>query len=280
MAMHWNRASLPSPRRESRYRMICSTSAQGTNTAAQRAASCHPGIIRDSQGPSTPGAAGGSCGHTGGGERGSQMHIPQRALAVAGTAMILLGGGTVALAMTSSSPVKDGIVHGCYTKAGTHDSHTLVLQDAGTACPTGDTAVEWNEKGPAGPAGPSTSGPSGLDVITVTSQSDLTTAAFCPQSNPHLIGGGGEAVPITGNLITDSPLHVYVYGPPAARARFQRARPAWMSKGLAEGSSLAGRPSRSIPMLPTQRRPPSQVQAPVRPVASGDPTICGHWMLR
>ena len=29
-----------------------------------------------------------------------------------------------------------------------------MLQDVGSACPAGDTAIKWNQKGPAGPTGP------------------------------------------------------------------------------------------------------------------------------
>jgi hypothetical protein len=82
------------------------------------------------------------------------MYLSRRALVIAGAATILLGGGTAALAATSSSPVQNGVVHGCYASAGTSGSHPLVLQNVGTACPNGDTAIKWNQKGPAGSPGP------------------------------------------------------------------------------------------------------------------------------
>jgi hypothetical protein len=67
-------------------------------------------------------------------------------------ALALVAGGTAAGAAIAG-PVSSGIIHGCYTTTGTNGSHTLVLQNAGTACPAGDTAIKWNEKGPAGPPG-------------------------------------------------------------------------------------------------------------------------------
>jgi hypothetical protein len=98
---------------------------------------------------------------------------------------------------------KNGVIHGCYTTTGTNGSHGLVLQDVGTSCPAGDTAIQWNKQGP------STAGPSGLDVISVIASG---SPAFCPPSNPYLIGGGGDTGG-SGYLVTDSPLHASVYGP-------------------------------------------------------------------
>ncbi|MGB6455899.1 MAG: hypothetical protein WBH47_15605 [Streptosporangiaceae bacterium] len=44
-------------------------------------------------------------------------------------------------------------ITGCYTNAEVNGSHALVLQDAGTSCPKGTSAVTWGQQGPAGPAG-------------------------------------------------------------------------------------------------------------------------------
>jgi hypothetical protein len=75
-------------------------------------------------------------------------------------ALALVAGGTAAGAAIAASPVDgSGVIHGCYTSKAINGSHVIVLQDAGTACPSGTTAVTWNQQGPAGPAGPA--GPQG-----------------------------------------------------------------------------------------------------------------------
>lgn len=53
------------------------------------------------------------------------------------------GGATAALATIPSS---SGVIHGCYRSA---SPHTLTVIN-GTACPSGQTALSWNQKGPAG----------------------------------------------------------------------------------------------------------------------------------
>ena len=125
------------------------------------------------------------------------MNLPPRVLVTAGAVIVLLSGGTAVLAATASSPVgPGGVIHGCYATAGTNGSHPLVLQNTGSSCPAGDTAIKWNKQGPAGPAGPATAGATGLGVTVVSSNvtylnSDgtISAAAFCPSSAPYVIGG-------------------------------------------------------------------------------------------
>ena len=82
---------------------------------------------------------------------------------VAGAATLALGAGTgiaTAAMMTSPSPVdSSGVIHGCWTNRAISGSHVFVLQDVGTNCPKGTTAISWNERGPAGATGPA--GPAG-----------------------------------------------------------------------------------------------------------------------
>ena len=82
---------------------------------------------------------------------------------VAGAATLALGAGTgiaTAAMMTSPSPVdSSGVIHGCWTNRAINGTHVFVLQNVGTSCPRGTTAISWNERGPAGPTGPS--GPAG-----------------------------------------------------------------------------------------------------------------------
>jgi Collagen triple helix repeat (20 copies) len=80
------------------------------------------------------------------------------ALTAAGLAGALVMGGGAALASTTG-PVSGGVITGCYTNAEVNGSHALVLQDGGSTCPKGTSAVNWYEQGAAGPAGPA--GPTG-----------------------------------------------------------------------------------------------------------------------
>lgn len=92
------------------------------------------------------------------------MHLPRRVLAISAGALLLLGGGTAAFATITAGPVSGGVIYGCYTTAATDGSHTLVLQNTGTSCPRGDTAIKWNQQGPTGPRGPQ--GPKGATGAT------------------------------------------------------------------------------------------------------------------
>ena len=70
------------------------------------------------------------------------------------TALALVAGGTAAGAAIATGPVdSSGVIHGCYTNKAINGSHIIVLQDAGTTCPNGTTAIQWNQTGPTGPAG-------------------------------------------------------------------------------------------------------------------------------
>jgi Collagen triple helix repeat (20 copies) len=80
-------------------------------------------------------------------------------LAAAGLLVALVAGGGTALAATSGPVSSGGLISGCYTNAEVSGSHAFVLQDIGTSCPKGTTAVSWNEQGLAGLAGPA--GPPG-----------------------------------------------------------------------------------------------------------------------
>src|SRR5450755_3184735 len=77
----------------------------------------------------------------------------------AGITAVLAVGGTAYGAIAGGPVDSGGVVHGCFTNAEVHGSHALILQDAGSTCPKGTTAVSWNEQGAAGAAGPA--GPSG-----------------------------------------------------------------------------------------------------------------------
>jgi Collagen triple helix repeat (20 copies) len=73
----------------------------------------------------------------------------------AGVVLVLGMGSTAAYAALAGGPVDgSGVIHGCWTNAAINGTHVIVLQDAGTTCPKGTTAISWNQQGPAGPTGP------------------------------------------------------------------------------------------------------------------------------
>ena len=78
-----------------------------------------------------------------------------RVVITGAAALALVAGGTAAGAAIAAGPVDgSGVIHGCWTNAAINGTHAFVLQDAGTTCPKGTTAISWNQTGPAGPAGP------------------------------------------------------------------------------------------------------------------------------
>ncbi len=75
------------------------------------------------------------------------------------TAATMAVSGTAGAAISLSVIDSGGAIHGCVTNAGINGSHALILQDVGTTCPKGTTAISWNQTGPQGQAGPA--GPAG-----------------------------------------------------------------------------------------------------------------------
>jgi len=70
-----------------------------------------------------------------------------------GATIALIGTGTAYAAV--AGPIdSSGVIHGCYYPATTGGSYKVVLQNTGTNCPSGTTAIKWNQTGPAGPPGP------------------------------------------------------------------------------------------------------------------------------
>jgi len=76
-----------------------------------------------------------------------------------GATVALVAGSTTAYAAIAGPVDGSGVIHGCYTNKALNGSHALVLQDTGTTCPGGTTAISWNQQGAAGPAG--AAGPQG-----------------------------------------------------------------------------------------------------------------------
>jgi hypothetical protein len=85
-----------------------------------------------------------------------------RLVVIGAAALIVVAGATAAGAAVAASPISSGVIHGCWSKKAVHGSHVIKLQNAGTRCPRGTTAISWNQKGPAGPMGPrGAAGPQG-----------------------------------------------------------------------------------------------------------------------
>jgi hypothetical protein len=84
-----------------------------------------------------------------------------RLMVIGAAALIVVAGATAAAAAVAvaASPIRSGVIHGCWATKAVHGSHVIKLQNAGTRCPKGTTAISWSQKGPAGPTG--ATGPQG-----------------------------------------------------------------------------------------------------------------------
>lgn len=69
---------------------------------------------------------------------------------LAGAALIPLGAG-IGIAY-ASIPATDGTVHGCYQSSGLGNGALYVI-DSADSCPTGYTALNWQQTAPVGIAG-------------------------------------------------------------------------------------------------------------------------------
>lgn len=89
-------------------------------------------------------------------------------------------------------PDSDGVIHGC--RHNTTGSLRVIDSDTGQTCAGNETALNWNQSGPAGPAGPP--GLSVYQVVTSTLPSGFIQPggategyAVCP-SGTRVLGGG------------------------------------------------------------------------------------------
>jgi hypothetical protein len=82
------------------------------------------------------------------------LHLPRAILSIAGISASLLVIGGAAGAAITASPVSGGFIYGCYAKPTVNGAHSLILQNKGTSCPAGDTALSWNQQGPTGAPAP------------------------------------------------------------------------------------------------------------------------------
>jgi hypothetical protein len=121
------------------------------------------------------------------------MHV-RRIIITGAAALALVAGGTAAGAAIASGPVSSsGVIDGCYTNAEVNGSHAIVLQDQGTTCPKGTTAISWSQTGPAGPAGPA--GPTGQTGATGATGATGPAGATGAQGPQGPAGPAGPAGP-------------------------------------------------------------------------------------
>ena len=140
-------------------------------------------------------------------------------------ALTLVAGGTAAGAAIGGNPIDgSGVIHGCYSIKAVGGSHSVALQDAGTTCSKGSTAISWNQQGPAGPQGQP--GPQGATGINGPQGPAGATGATGPagptgpagtSGNTVLNGTGAPASTLgsNGDFYLDTAADV-LYGPKAS----------------------------------------------------------------
>lgn len=142
-------------------------------------------------------------------------------VAVGAAATVLTAGGAaLATVVPRNSPIDgSGVIHGCYTIRALNGSHVFRLQDAGSSCPKGTTAISWNQTGPAGPAGPAgqtgpagpqgpagqqgpagTNGTNGASVLT----SSGVPSGACSTGDSDIDLANGEVYTCTASAWTDT----------------------------------------------------------------------------
>jgi len=106
---------------------------------------------------------------------------------------LLVLAGAVAFA---SIPDSAGVIHGCYNKA---TGALRVIDTATDQCRPSETAISWNQVGPAGAVGPQgPQGPSGVATIQIVNAMTVedtstykTVTAVCPAGTKVISGGAG-----------------------------------------------------------------------------------------
>jgi hypothetical protein len=134
-------------------------------------------------------------------------------LAAGGLAVALVAGGGTALAASSGGTAaaasagpesSAGLITGCYTNAAVSGSHAVVLQDGGTTCPKGTSAISWNEQGPTGATGAQgATGPAGTNGANVVT-SPGTPSGACNTGDTDIDLADGEVYTCTAAAWTDT----------------------------------------------------------------------------
>jgi len=119
--------------------------------------------------------------------------IGRKVITGAAALIIATGSGVAAAAVMSDGPVdSSGVIHGCWSDKAIKGSHAFVLQDAGTNCPNGTTAISWNQAGPPGVVGEVYRQNSVSFPVGLTPPGVQYVAVSCPQG--YVATGGGFAL--------------------------------------------------------------------------------------
>lgn len=105
-----------------------------------------------------------------------------------------LVGGAAGIAF-ASIPAPDGTIDGCY-KTSAPGQGALAVIDSAATCPSGTTALNWNQTGPQGPAGPA--GPQGPSGPRATSSVVTRDIHYSPSGASF---ADTQAVDCTGGLL-------------------------------------------------------------------------------
>jgi hypothetical protein len=115
--------------------------------------------------------------------------------AAVATGLVAVGGGVAALADTGGIPGADGVIHGCYLTT-TTSLRSFFLVASGTSCPSGYTALAFNQTGPQGPQGvPGPKGDTGATGATGAAGPTGATGSQGPAGPPGATGPQGPAGP-------------------------------------------------------------------------------------
>jgi hypothetical protein len=149
-----------------------------------------------------------------------------RLMVIRAAALIVVAGATAAGAAVAAGPISSGVIHGCWTNKAVHGSHVIKLQNAGTRCPRGTTAISWNHKGPAGPTGATgATGPRGAAGAQGTAGPGFDFQTASGTDGPTLAAGTYfivvKAAISDSNNVSVSPAAVWGL-PPAGQARAAR----------------------------------------------------------
>jgi hypothetical protein len=119
---------------------------------------------------------------------------------VAAATLLAVGGGVA----YASIPGPGGVVNACYKNS----TGMLIVIDSAASCPTGYTALNWNQAGPPGPAGTNgTNGVSGYEVVqgsvSVPADGGIHTGTISCPSGKVVLGGGTTSDEVTGQPSAD-----------------------------------------------------------------------------
>lgn len=130
--------------------------------------------------------------------------VYKRVLTVLATVVAFLGVGA---AVYASIPGPDGVIHGCRK---TTDGSARII-DSAASCPSGFTAINWNQTGPQGPTGATGAtgpqGPAGISAVNVIDTGPTVRTVTAGNVDVVNLGCATGQVPISGAFTSDN-VHV------------------------------------------------------------------------